>query len=99
MSKIPPLAGICIYEEAARVGYSVEQNVTFFLRYAWLEKLTMETTLYWISPTPEWEIKEALSLHCHLDADHAKQQNWWPNFVKHALGRETEMPDFNLVRL
>ncbi len=68
---IPPLAGICSYEEAAVVGYGVERNVLLFLRYAWLKKLAMEAALYWICPTPEWEIKEALSLHAHLNADHA----------------------------
>jgi hypothetical protein len=32
----------------------------------------METGLYWLNPTPEWEAKEALSLHLFQDADHAR---------------------------
>lgn len=69
---IPPLAGLCTYEEAARVGYDVQENVERFVRYAWLEKRAMEAGLYWLNPTPEWEVKEALSLHLYLDADHAR---------------------------
>jgi hypothetical protein len=32
----------------------------------------METGLFWMNPTPEWEVKEALSLHLYQDADHAR---------------------------
>ena len=69
--QIPPLAGLATYEEAARVGYGVEENVSRFLRYAWIEKRAMEVGLYWLASTPEWEVKEALGLHLSLDADHA----------------------------
>ena len=34
---IPPLAGLATYERATDPGYSVEQNVKLFLRYAWIE--------------------------------------------------------------
>ena len=68
---IPPLAGICTYEEAAKLGYTVEQNVGYMLRYAWVEKLVMEAGLFWMNPTPEWEVKEAYSLHLWLDTEHA----------------------------
>lgn len=60
---IPPLAGLATYERAAQPGYSVEKNVKLFLRYAWIEKRLMETGLYWLASTPEWEVKEALGLH------------------------------------
>jgi hypothetical protein len=71
MAFIPPLAGLATYEEAARLGYSVEENVQRLLRYAWIEKRAMEAALYWLAPTPEWEVKEALGLHLSLDAEHA----------------------------
>ncbi len=71
MSDIPPLAGLCSYEEAAVAGYTVQQNVGRLVRYAWFMKRSMETELYWINPTPEWEAKEAFSLHCYYDAEHA----------------------------
>jgi hypothetical protein len=69
---IPVLAGLCTYEEAARLGYSVEENVSRMVRYAWIEKRAIDFGLYWLNPTPEWEVKEALSLHLHLDADHVR---------------------------
>jgi hypothetical protein len=69
---IPVLAGVCTYEEAARLGYGVEENVARMVRYAWIEKRMMDMGLYWMNPTPEWEVKEALSLHLYLDADHTR---------------------------
>jgi hypothetical protein len=68
--QLPRLAGVCSNEEAARLGYSVEQDVRRFVRYAWFEKQAMEIGLVWLNPTPEWEVKEALSLHVYLDAEH-----------------------------
>ena len=68
---IPPLAGLADYKAAARIGYSVEENVQLMLRYAWIEKRVMETALYWLAPSPEWEVKQALGLHMSLDAEHA----------------------------
>lgn len=67
---LPPLAGLATYEAAARIGYSVEANVQRLLRYAWIEKRSMEAGLYWLASTPEWEVKEALGLHLSLDAEH-----------------------------
>ena len=67
---LPSLASLCSYEQAAQLGYSVEQDVERFVRYAWLEKQAMEIGLAWLNPTPEWEMKEALSLHVYLDAEH-----------------------------
>ncbi len=68
---IPPLAGLCTYQEAGKPAYDVEANVKRLLRYAWIEKKLMDVGLYWLAPTPEWEVKEALGLHLSLDADHA----------------------------
>ena len=66
-----PLAGICTYEEASQIGYSVEESVQCLVRYAWIKKRAMDMGLYWLNSTPEWEVKEALSLHLYLDAEHA----------------------------
>src|SRR4051812_47931638 len=70
--QIPPLAGLCSYADAANPGFSVDENVERLLRYAWIEKRIMELGLYWMNPTPEWEVKEALSLHLYLAAEHVK---------------------------
>ena len=63
---------MCSYAEAAQPGYTVEENVKRLVRYAWIQKRAMETGLYWLNPTPEWEVKEALSLHLYQDAEHAR---------------------------
>ena len=68
---ITPLAGLATYAAAAKPGFGVEDNVRRFLRYAWIEKNAMQTALYWLAPTPEWEVKEAVRLHASLDAEHA----------------------------
>jgi hypothetical protein len=70
--RLPQLAGLCTYEQAAHLAYSVEQDVERLVRYAWFEKRAMEIGLAWLNPTPEWEAKEALSLHVYLDAEHVK---------------------------
>lgn len=72
MATIPPLASICSYNEAARVGYSVERSVELLRRFAWVEKRIMDAALAWLNPIPEWAVKEALSLHVYLDAEHVK---------------------------
>lgn len=99
MSKIPPLAGLCSYQEAAVVGYGVERNVSLFVRYAWLKKLAMQTALYWICPTPEWEIKEALSLHAHLNADHAGMIRKRVSEMRNPMPRMDVSPDERLDQL
>ena len=60
---IPELAGIATYADAARVGYSVDENVRRLLRYHWLERGLMTTMLAHLPSTPCWELKCALALH------------------------------------
>jgi hypothetical protein len=69
---IPPLAGLATYEEAARPGYSVDDNVALMRRYNYVEKRLYEISAAFINPTPEWEVKCALSLHIYLDGEHAQ---------------------------
>ena len=69
---LPSLAGLCNYSEAAALGYPIEDTVRLLVRYAWIKKRAMETSLYWLNPTPEWEAKEALSLHLYQDTEHAR---------------------------
>ena len=42
---IPELAGIATYEQAARIGYSVEENVERLLRLHWTERRLMDAML------------------------------------------------------
>ncbi|MEJ7813422.1 MAG: hypothetical protein WKG32_23645 [Gemmatimonadaceae bacterium] len=68
---IPELAGLCTYEDAARVGYSVDENVRRLVRYHWVERRLMDVALSHLTATPEWEVKCALSLHQWQNAEHA----------------------------
>src|SRR5579871_6804891 len=68
---IPPLGGIATYDEAARPGLSVEQNVELLKRYAYVERRLAEIAIAHLCAVPEWEVKCALSLHCWLDTEHA----------------------------
>jgi hypothetical protein len=68
--KIPPLAGLCTFDEAAQLGFGIEDSVQFLLRLAWIKNRSMQMGLYWLNSVPEWEVKEALSLQLYLDAEH-----------------------------
>jgi hypothetical protein len=69
---IPPLAGLATYEEAARVGYSVDENVERLRRFNYVETRLHQIALAFMNPTPEWEVKGAFSLHLWLDAEHSQ---------------------------
>src|SRR5690348_5154264 len=67
---IPELAGITTYEDAARVGYSVDDNVARLLRYHWTERRLMATLVAHLAAEPVWEVKCALALHQWQSAEH-----------------------------
>jgi hypothetical protein len=69
---IPPLAGLASYEEAARPGYGVDENVELMRRYNYVESQLYKLSAAFLNPTPEWEVKGALSLHLYLDAEHSQ---------------------------
>ena len=67
---IPPLAGICSYETAARPGLEVERTVLRLKRLNYVGRRLHETAAAHLPRTPEWEVKCALGLHLWLDAEH-----------------------------
>jgi hypothetical protein len=67
---IPPLAGVCSYERAARPGLGVEQTVHLLKRYSYVARRLYETAAAHLAATPEWEVKCALGLHLWLDGEH-----------------------------
>jgi len=67
---IPELAGLATYDEAARIGYSVEENVRRLLRYQWTERRLMVALLAHLPAEPVWEVKCAAALHQWQDAQH-----------------------------
>lgn len=70
-TSLPELAGLATYEEAARIGYSVEENVERLLRLHWTERRLMDAMLAHLASTPVWEAKCALALHQWYSAEHA----------------------------
>jgi hypothetical protein len=69
---VPELAGLATYADAARIGYSVDENVRRLLRYHWVERRLMTTMLAHLASIPTWEVKCALALHqwqCALRVD------------------------------
>ena len=70
LDRIPELAGLASYAEAAQVGYSVDENVRRLLRYHWVERRLMSTLIARIPSEPVWEVKCALALHQWQCAEH-----------------------------
>ncbi len=67
---VPELAGLARYAEAARIGYSVDENVRRLLRYQWTERQLMTALLSHLTAEPVWEVKCAYALHQWQDAEH-----------------------------
>lgn len=67
---IPPLGGVCTYEEACRTGYDVEHGVGLLKRYAYVESRLVKVFAAHLACTPQWEVKCAFGLHMWLDAEH-----------------------------
>ncbi len=68
---VPPLAGICNYEEACIEGYTVDDNVHLLKRYHYVKKKLLDVYAAHLACTAEWEIKCAFSLHLWLEAEHS----------------------------
>ncbi|HEY9230366.1 MAG TPA: hypothetical protein VIP11_27185 [Gemmatimonadaceae bacterium] len=60
---IPELAGLATYAEAARIGWSVDENVRRLLRLHWAEQRLRRLMVARITAEPVWEVKCALALH------------------------------------
>ena len=90
---IPALAGLCTFDAAARIGYSVADSVERLLRYHWLEKRLAEICAARIPTTPEWEVKGAFSLHQWLDIEHAELLRRRIREMRHPMPRIDVPPD------
>ncbi|RLS56374.1 MAG: hypothetical protein DWH91_06850 [Planctomycetota bacterium] len=69
---IPPLAGLCSYDEAHRTGLSVENCVDWLKRLHYVWKRLHQIFTAHITAEPLYELKTAFSLHSHLCAEHAQ---------------------------
>jgi bacterioferritin (cytochrome b1) len=68
---IPPLAGICSYAEAEKLGYDVETNVMLLKRYNFVKTQLNQIFAAHLAKTAEWEVKCGFSLHLWLEAEHS----------------------------
>src|SRR5690349_12046838 len=69
---LPELAGLASYSEAARIGFSVDENVRRLLRYHWVERRLMGILIAHLTSEPVWEVKCAFALHQWQSAEHVE---------------------------
>ena len=69
-SDFPELAGVATYDSAARIGFSVDENVRRLLRFHWVERRLMGILIAHLTSEPVWEVKCALALHQWQSAEH-----------------------------
>jgi hypothetical protein len=93
LSDIPELAGVATYESAARIGYSVAENVERLLRLYWAERRIMSSLLAHIASTPEWEVKCAMCLHQWYAAEHADALRKRISEMRHPVPPLDKAPD------
>jgi hypothetical protein len=70
MPDLPELAGIATYADAARIGFSVDENVRRLLRFHWVERRLMAILVAHLTSEPVWELKCALALHQWQSTEH-----------------------------
>lgn len=68
---IPPLAGICTFEDAQRASLSVEACVDWMKRHHYVLLRLHQIFTAHITAEPVYELKTAFSLHAYLCIDHA----------------------------
>ena len=95
-SRIPELAGLATYREAARIGYGVEENVARLLRYQWTERRLMRDLLSHLTAEPVWEVKGAYALHQWQDAEHVDRLRRRIGEMRHPVPALDVAPDPSL---
>ncbi len=70
--QIPPLGGLCTFEEASRMSLSVEDCVDWLKRLHYVFRRLHQIFTSHITAEPIYELKTAFSLHAHLCAEHAQ---------------------------
>ena len=68
---LPPLAGLCSYDDAMREGMSVDRCVNWMKRHHYLLVRLHQIFTARITAEPVYELKTAFSLHSYLCAEHA----------------------------
>src|SRR6476620_914834 len=68
---IPPLAGVCTYQESFKLGYTIDRSVALLRRYNYLASQLSQIHAAHLPSVPEWEAKCGMSLHMWLETEHA----------------------------
>ncbi len=95
---IPELAGLATYADAARVGFSVDDNVARLLRYHWTERRLMAVLIAHLTSEPVWEVKCALALHQWQSAEHVSALRTRIAEMRHPVPPLDVAPDAALDR-
>ncbi|HEV8599600.1 MAG TPA: hypothetical protein VGQ69_09595 [Gemmatimonadales bacterium] len=96
---VPELAGLASYADAARIGYSVDENVRRLLRYQWAERRLMTLLLSHLTAEPIWEVKCGYALHQWQDAQHVDALRGRISEMRHPVPPLDAAPDAALERL
>lgn len=97
-SAVPELAGLASYSDAARIGYSVDENVRLLLRYQWTSRRLMHALLAHLPSEPVWEVKCGMALHQWQLAEHADGIRRRIGEMRHPVPALDRAPDTVLDR-
>lgn len=96
---VPELASLTSYAGAARLGYSVDENVRRLVRYQWTERRLMATLLAHLPAEPTWEVKGGYALHQWQDAEHVEWLRRRIGEMRHPVPPLDQAPDPRLEAL
>ncbi len=68
---LPPIAGICSFAEAAKIGFTVDACVARLKRHHWAMRRMHQVLIARLTSEPIYELKMGFSLHAHYCAEHA----------------------------
>ena len=95
---VPELAGLASYEDAARIGFAVDENVRRLVRYQWVERWLMRDLLGHLTAEPVWEVKGGYALHQWQDGLHADAIRRRIGEMRHPVPALDQPPDPGLER-
>jgi hypothetical protein len=96
---IPPLAGVCSYEDACKIGIDVDRNVNLLKRYLYIQTQLNKIFAAHLANTPEWEVKCAFSLHMWLAAEHSAMLRKRVTEMREPPLHLDKVPDLQLEKL
>jgi len=71
LHNLPPIAGIASFDDAMRIGFSIDDCVARLKRHHWAFRRLHEIFIKRLTAEPIYELKMAFSLHGYYCAEHA----------------------------